>query len=188
MKLIVGLGNPGDTYERTWHNAGFIALDALALTLAADAFMVQKKFNAAIAKATAAKEKIILAKPQTFMNNSGQAVSGLLRFYRLEPTDLWVFHDDIDLPLGKIRISIDASAGGHRGIQSIIDALGSQQFTRFRIGIQPKVPRLIPTERYVLQKINRAARVMLDAAIEQTVAAANLALTKDIRVVMNQFN
>lgn len=188
MKLIVGLGNPGQTYEQTGHNVGFVALDELALALKADAFASRKKFIAVVAELSATKEKIILAKPQTFMNNSGQAVSGLLRFYRLTPADLWVLHDDIDLPLGTIRISVGASAAGHRGVQSIIDSIGSQAFTRFRIGIQPKTPRKIPTEKYVLQKINRTAKVPLGKAIEQTVAAAQLALTEDIRVVMNRYN
>ena len=188
MKLIIGLGNPGPTYARTWHNAGFLALDALNRQLAGGPFKEKKKFEAQLTEVSRSAEKLILTKPQTFMNQSGRAVGVLMRFYRLTPADLWVIHDDIDLPLGSLRISVGASAAGHRGVQSIIAAIGSQEFTRFRIGIQSKKPRKVPTEAYVLKKISLTGTVKLRQAIGETAAAIELALTEDIAAAMNRFN
>ena len=188
MKLIIGLGNPGPTYARTWHNAGFLALDELNRELGGGPFKEKKKFPAMVAEVASDWAPVILAKPQTFMNQSGRAVGALLRFYRLTPDDLWVLHDDLDLPLGSMRVSVGASAAGHRGVQSIIAAIGSQEFTRFRIGIQSKTPRKVPAEAYVLKKISLTGTVKLRQAIGETVSAIELALTKDIAAAMNRFN
>lgn len=136
MKLIVGLGNPGIKYARTKHNAGFIALDELAQKLGAPAWRLEKKFETELAEINTGGEKILLAKPQTFMNLSGEAVRKLMTFYKLTSEELTVVHDDLDLELGTIKISVDSSAGGHNGVQSIIDNLGTQHFKRIRIGIE----------------------------------------------------
>ncbi|MEK7141492.1 MAG: aminoacyl-tRNA hydrolase [Patescibacteria group bacterium] len=133
MKLIVGLGNPGREYESTRHNIGFMIVDKLAHELGG--IDAPWKEDSARKAMVARVGDVILAKPLTFMNNSGLAVGALLRFYKLAPQDLWVLHDDIDLPLGKIRIRERGSAGGHHGIESIIAVVKSDAFVRFRMGI-----------------------------------------------------
>ena len=134
MLLIIGLGNPGKEYEKTRHNIGFVVLNKLMADLELDDWADNKKFRAEIAEGKIDKEKILLFKPQTFMNNSGQSVSAAAKFYKIKPADIWVIHDDLDLPLGKIKIQRDRSSAGHNGVQSIIDALSTQNFVRFRIG------------------------------------------------------
>ena len=112
MKLIIGLGNPGLQYKKTWHNLGFLALDEIADSFDFEKFKLNKKLQAQTAAGKIGQEKVILAKPQTQMNNSGLAVAAILKYYKINPADLIVIHDDIDLPLGKIRITADSSAGG----------------------------------------------------------------------------
>ncbi|MFA6254998.1 MAG: aminoacyl-tRNA hydrolase [Patescibacteria group bacterium] len=190
MKLIVGLGNPGKKYETTWHNVGFLVIDLLKTKQAGEFLSCNKskKFKAEICENNSPEEKIILAKPQTFMNNSGQAVKAIGRFYKIKPENLWVIHDDIDLPLGKIRISQNASAAGHKGVQSIIDEVGTQEFIRFRLGIQPITPLKMPTEKYVLQKIDSESKVIIDEVIEKVLAALEIALAQGVTEAMNEFN
>ncbi len=166
FKIIIGLGNPGPKYKFTRHNAGFIALDALAEQQNA-AWRFNKKFNAE----TAETANAILAKPQTFMNNSGQTARAILDYYKLLPkklgwlakknTDLTgrliIVHDDIDIELGKFKTQSNRSAAGHRGVQSIISRLKTQNFTRVRIGIKHKSLSLghkIPAEKFVLKKFS----------------------------------
>ncbi|MBU1179584.1 aminoacyl-tRNA hydrolase [Patescibacteria group bacterium] len=150
MKLIIGLGNPGQKYEKTRHNVGFMSVDFLQKKIDAPEFKFNKKCKAEISKA----DGIILAKPQTFMNNSGEAVSKLLSFYKIEPEKIIVIHDDLDLELGKLRESKNRGSAGHNGAQSIIDGLGTKNFTRIRIGIG-RPPIKIPPESYVLQKFEK---------------------------------
>jgi peptidyl-tRNA hydrolase, PTH1 family len=133
MKIIVGLGNPGRTYERTRHNAGFMALDELARNLRVDS--TQEKHHALIGKARIDSEEAVLVKPQTFMNDSGRAVAAILRDAYKTISDLIVLHDDLDLPLGSVRVKIGGGHGGHNGLRSIIEYLGSSEFIRVRIGI-----------------------------------------------------
>ena len=157
MKLIIGLGNPGKQYESTRHNAGFIILDELKKSFSLPEFKFNKKFNAETSEGQASDSKIILAKPQTFMNQSGQSVKALLDFYKLEKEQIAVIHDDLDIDFGTVKISSDASAGGHNGIQSIIDNLGTQKFKRVRIGIEGselKKNRLMSGSDFVLQKFS----------------------------------
>jgi len=189
MKLIVGLGNPGKKYQETWHNIGFMAVSQYQASQAGDnlEFKNNKKFKAEVCE-TGAEEKIILAKPQTFMNNSGQAIKKIVNFYKINPQDLWLIHDDIDLPLGKIRISHNSSAAGHKGIQSTIDELGTQEFVRFRIGIKPATPTKVPTEKYVLQKIAKADKVIVAEAIRMVLAAMEVSLAQGLTEAMNEFN
>ncbi len=138
MIVIVGLGNPGKEYEKTKHNIGFLFLDMISTSWKLPAFHLDKDFNAEISKGTYENQDILLVKPQTFMNLSGQAVLAIQQFYKLSPEDFWIVYDELDLPWGKIRIRKEGSSAGHNGIKSIIAALGSEKFHRFRIGIQPE--------------------------------------------------
>jgi len=190
MKLIVGLGNPGKKYESTWHNVGFIIIDHLKGSRPDDYLSCKKstKFQAEICDGEIGEEKIILIKPQTFMNKSGVAVKALANFYKIDTADIWVIHDDIDITLGSIKISQNSSAAGQKGVQSIIDELGTQNFVRFRIGIKPDNESKIPTEDYVLQKIGSEGKVVIDNIGKEVVSAIELALMNGIPAAMNEFN
>ena len=133
MKLIVGLGNPGREYVHTRHNAGFEVMDAIADHVSAD--ISQKKFKALIDKVRIGNESVLLMKPQTYMNNSGEAVRAAMDFYHLTPQDLLVIYDDMDMPVGRLRLRQKGSAGGHNGIKSIIAHIHTQEFDRIRVGI-----------------------------------------------------
>ena len=154
MKLIIALGNPGQQYENTRHNAGFIIADELQKSLGFSEFEKNSKFEALVCEKNLNGEKILLAKPQSFMNKSGQVVKKMLDFFKIPKENLTVLHDDLDIKLGSFKISTDSSAAGHNGVQSILDDLGSQQFKRIRIGIEgaeKKKDRIIPGEVFVLQ-------------------------------------
>jgi peptidyl-tRNA hydrolase, PTH1 family len=135
MKIIVGLGNPGSQYENTRHNIGFAMMDRLQRFFGFPDFSFNKKFNAEISEGIYVSDKIILVKPQTFMNLSGVSVRALIDFYKLTPDDIIVIQDDIDIEIGTYRIAADSRSAGHNGIQNIIDTLGTQKFKRLRIGI-----------------------------------------------------
>lgn len=137
MILIVGLGNPGEKYAHTRHNIGFMVVDELARKISTFNFQfsVDRKSNAEILKIKHGDKDVILAKPQTMMNASGFAVKKLTNFYKLEPSSVWVIHDDLDLPLGKIKIAVGHRSAGHHGIDSIVEHLGTNEFVRFRVGI-----------------------------------------------------
>lgn len=151
MKLVVGLGNPGKEYEKTRHNIGFSVLDLLVNKYNAT-FCENKKFNALEAVINVIGEKVILVKPLTFMNLSGDSVIKYINYYNIDINNLLVIHDDLDMELGKIRIAFDSSSGGHNGIKSIIDNLNSQKFTRLKIGISNN--KCVDTKDYVLSKFN----------------------------------
>lgn len=175
MILIVGLGNPGKKYERTRHNVGFMVLDALAKKLAGE-FKPSAKFNAEIAEATATfpgekkKMRLILAKPRTFMNNSGESVAKLVNFYKFRTEDqVWVVHDDLDIELGTIRIRLDGSSAGQKGIQSIIKKLGTDKFVRFRVGIKPTDKQKKSAEEFVLEKFRPEEKKIIDEQITKVV-------------------
>ncbi|MBI5654450.1 aminoacyl-tRNA hydrolase [Candidatus Uhrbacteria bacterium] len=154
MKLIIGLGNPGKQYARTRHNAGWMALDLLAEKLGAF-FASEQEFKAQIAKHFVADERVILAKPQTFMNLSGQAVSALMNFYKADINDLLVVHDDLDYAPGQMAFMPQGGAAGHNGISSIFELLGRQDFARLRIGIGRPENKEIKTEDWVLGGLNQ---------------------------------
>jgi PTH1 family peptidyl-tRNA hydrolase len=135
MKLIIGLGNPENQYAGTRHNIGFELLDEMRTTWDFPAFEHNKKFNAEITKGKIVGHEALLAKPQTFMNISGDAVRKLLEFYKLSLEDIIVLHDDLDIPLGKFKVATDSSSAGHNGVKSIIEMLGTQKFKRLRVGI-----------------------------------------------------
>jgi PTH1 family peptidyl-tRNA hydrolase len=141
MKLIVGLGNPGKKYENTRHNLGFKVLAAFG------PYRHDKNSNALISKIG---ESIFIL-PQTFMNESGRAVQAVANFYKIDRNEIWVFHDEIDLPLGTIRISFGSSSAGHKGVESIINSINAKDFYRIRMGIMSESKGMIPTEDFVLQ-------------------------------------
>ena len=167
MKLIVGLGNPGKKYEKTRHNAGFILVDMLREAYEFSPWSLSKKFNAEVSEGTIAKEKILLVKPMTFMNNSGQSVGLISKYYSLSPSDILVIHDEKDIPLGTTKIQADRGHAGHNGIKSIIDHLGTKDFTRIRVGIAPEnISRMKDTADYVLGKFGLFERRTLKAVGE----------------------
>lgn len=154
MKAIIGLGNPGKKYQQTRHNIGFAVLDKLAEEFKV-VFTEEKKFTAESATTNFSGTKLFLAKPLTFMNNSGTAVKKILDFFRLNNNNLLIIQDEIDLPLKTLRISKDSSSAGHNGVNSIINQIG-QNFTRLRIGVDNRdTTRPIETENYVLQKFTK---------------------------------
>lgn len=168
--LIVGLGNPGTKYAKTPHNAGFIAIDTIVKNLAPTAtFSENKKLHAMISGVNYNDQKIILAKPTTFMNESGIAVRALLDYYKLPLEDLIILHDEADLPLGTFRESTDRGAAGHNGIKSIIQHLGTKNFKRIRIGINCERPEHMPLDAFVLQPMNEEQLANLQQSILQVI-------------------
>ena len=136
MKLIVGLGNPGKKYEHTRHNVGFIAIDKIAGSFNFEPFAFDKKFNALLSFGNINGEKVLLLKPQTFMNSSGASVRSAMDYYKISSNDLLVIQDELDVAMGEYKTTKDRSSAGHKGIQSIIDALGTKDFIRYRIGME----------------------------------------------------
>lgn len=170
IKLIVGLGNPGEKYKKTRHNIGFILLDSLAQKMGVS-FEFNPAFNAEIAEIKQGKDKIILFKPQTFMNNSGQAVSKIVNYYKIDLENILVIQDEIDLPFGKTKFSTNSSSAGHKGIQSIIDHLGTQDFQRWRFGINQETNPL-PTEIFVLKNFSREEFELIQEFNPETILTA----------------
>ena len=168
MTIIVGLGNPGKKYKDTRHNVGFQIIDEFAEKNNFPEFKFSKKFNALISE----KDNMLLAKPQTFMNESGKAVKKLTetRSLQLQRPGLCVIHDDIDLPLGKIRIAKNRGSAGHKGVESVIKEFGTKDFIRFRIGIQPRFQRGKPknVEKFVLQRFIEEEKKVIKEAIKET--------------------
>ncbi|PIR95962.1 MAG: aminoacyl-tRNA hydrolase [Candidatus Doudnabacteria bacterium CG10_big_fil_rev_8_21_14_0_10_42_18] len=156
MKIVVGLGNPGEKYTNTRHNSGFLAIDDFLKSLNADINPACTKFGSLLVEASLGSEKLFFVKPNTFMNNSGTAVAEIINFYKTDPTkNLLVVHDDKDLPLGTIRATYSSSAAGHNGVQDIIDKLATQNFHRVRIGVESRESRgEMPTEAFVLQNFS----------------------------------
>ena len=172
MKIILALGNPGQQYANTRHNAGFIIADELQKSLVFSEFEKNSKFDALVCEKNLGGEKIILAKPQSFMNNSGQVVRKMLDFFKIPKENLVVLHDDLDIELGSFKVSLDSSAAGHNGVQSIIDNLGSQQFKRIRLGIEgseKKKDRIIPGEVFVLQDFSKEELEIIKKLAEKIV-------------------
>ena len=165
MKLVVGLGNPGGDYRNTYHNIGFCAVDELAARLGLPEFSLDKKSNALISDARIGGDKVIFAKPQTYMNLSGDAVSALMRYYKTELRDILVVYDDIELKKGTVRARLSGSAGTHNGMRDIVAKVGSEGFARVRIGIGLK-PNYMALADYVLSRFSAADKPALDAAIE----------------------
>ena len=165
MKVIVGLGNIGKEYERTRHNVGFMVLDKIAETYDFESFRPEEKFETETSQGKIGGEKIILVKPQTFMNASGRAVQKILNFYKLGTENLIVIHDDLDIALGDYRVAFARNSAGHKGVQSIIDSLSSKDFKRIRIGIK-LADRKIPTEKYVLGNFTKEESATIEKIID----------------------
>jgi len=190
MKLIVGLGNPGTAYSFNRHNIGFLCINHIAKShgIALD----KKQGKARTGKGIIAGIEVLLAKPQTYMNNSGQAVRLLMQKYDLDIDDLIVIHDDIDLPFGKVRLKQNSGAGGHNGIKSIIDYLGTQDFVRIKIGISRPQLEDEPVEDtivdYVLGDFDTEDKPVLDDVIQRTGDAVACLIREDLNTAMNRFN
>ena len=186
MKLIVGLGNPGAEYRETRHNVGFKVIDALV-----DRWRIgdqwREKFDALHMKATVGDEAVIIAKPITFMNLSGQAVSGLAGFYKIEPAEVFIVTDDVALPLGRLRARREGGAGGHNGLKSIIQSLATQAFPRMRVGVGRGDNRRDLAD-HVLGRFEADERDTVSAAVLRAADATEVFLSDGIERVMNAFN
>ena len=173
MKLIVGLGNPGKKYEKTRHNVGFIVLEELhkqLLSFGINDWELSKKFNAYICGCSINGEKIILAKPMTFMNKSGEAVQNIGHYYKMHQKDIIVVHDDKDIMLGEIKIQVNRGPAGHNGIKSIIEFIGTQDFTRVRIGIASENKnKMKDIPKFVLNKFGILEKKKLQANINEAI-------------------
>ena len=177
MKLIIGLGNPGKKYENTRHNLGFLVIDKLAEKIEIDDWKIKKEFNANIAQGNFNNEKITLAKPQTFMNNSGISVKSIVDYYKISNEEILIIHDDIDLELGEIRIQKDRGSAGHNGVQSIIDILGNKNFIRIRLGIKSiDKKKIIETEKLVLQKFSKTEEKTIQETIKKAAGLITAAI------------
>ncbi len=183
--LIVGLGNPGTRYAASRHNVGFCCLERLAVAhnLAFD----KRQKRARVALGTVRGQRVILAQPQTFMNESGRAVVSLAHFYRVPLERLLVVYDDLDLPLGTVRLRPEGGSGGHKGIQSIIKHLGSQNFSRLRIGIGRPPGQMDPAA-YVLQDFSAEEGLLVEETLERAVAAIETWLMEGIEAAMERYN
>ena len=187
MKLIAGLGNPGKEYAKTRHNSGWIAIDRLAETL--NVSISTEKWNALVTKTTVHGEQVILMKPLTYMNESGIAVQQAVHFYHIDPKDILILHDDMDLPVDTVRIREKGSSGGQKGMQSIIDALSTNAIPRVRIGVghsKAGEHDLVPN--WVLSGVPKELQSEYDAAIADAAKAAELWVYEPLDKVMNQCN
>ncbi len=183
--LLVGLGNPGRKYIKNRHNAGFHCLDRLAEAyhLAFDT----KRDKAEVALGRAAGRRVVLVKPQTYMNDSGLSVGALARFYKVEPAQVLVIYDDLDLPQGTLRLRPRGSAGGHRGMLSIMQHLGTREFPRLRVGIG-RPPGRMPPKAYVLQDFGADEWQEMDEVYDRAVAAIESVIVEGVKEAMNRFN
>lgn len=184
MKLIVGLGNPGKEYEGTRHNCGFITLDVLADKLQVE--INQSKFKGLYVKTKYAGEDIILLKPQTYMNLSGESVIQFMNFFKIDKQDILVVYDDLDMPVGKLRLRTSGSAGGHNGIKSIIHHIGGQDFNRIRIGID-RHPYIKVVD-YVLGRFTKEEQANIIEGIDKASDAILMYIEKGFVSAMNQYN
>jgi len=191
VKLIIGLGNPGEKYTNTRHNLGYMVLDELLRKLTSveeTIWQEDKKLNSLIAKI----DGFVLVKPQAFMNRSGLVVVKVANFYKIEVEDIWVVHDDVDLLLGKMKIRIGGAAAGHHGVESIIERLGTDQFVRFRLGIgHPREEvdfKRKPVEDYVLADFDTGEKTKVKQLVKKAVKAIHLTLDEGLEKTMNRFN
>ncbi|PAD03430.1 aminoacyl-tRNA hydrolase [Bacillus velezensis] len=185
MLVIAGLGNPGRTYENTRHNVGFMAIDELSKEWNIE--LNKTKFNGLYGMGFVSGKKVLLVKPLTYMNLSGECLRPLLDYYDADHEDLKVIYDDLDLPTGKIRLRTKGSAGGHNGIKSLIQHLGTPEFDRVRIGIGRPVNGMKVVD-YVLGAFTKEEAPHINDAVSKTVKACEASLTKPFLEVMNEFN
>jgi len=186
VKLIVGLGNPGEEYERTPHNIGFLVVDRIASERGVE--IRNRQCRALTARIQVGDEPVLLAKPETFMNLSGLSVRELVAEYDLKPeADLVVVQDELDFPLGTLRIQTRRSSAGHNGIESIIGALGTQDFLRIRMGVAPE-RKVTDGQSYLLSPFRKGDLTAVDGMIETAVDAVKSILTEGVAAAMNRFN
>ncbi len=183
--LIAGLGNPGAQYRQTRHNAGFMVLDRLAARLGVKFSRLESK--ALVTKADYQGSRLVLVKPHTFMNLSGQPVGSLSRFYKVPREQLLVVYDEVDLPLGTLRIRPGGGSAGHKGITSIIERLGSQDFPRLRLGVS-RPPGRMEAADYVLQEFAASEKELLNVALDAAVDAILIFVSEGLEAAMNKFN
>ena len=184
--LVVGLGNPGIQYENTRHNAGFIMLDALADDLGIK--VDRARFRAYCGEAKLGDKRILLMKPQTFMNNSGEAVREAMQFYKLTPDRVLIMFDDISLPVGGLRVRRNGGAGGQNGVKSIIALCGGEGFPRIKMGIGAKPHPDYDLAAWVLSKFTKDDRKLIDEVAEKAVGAAKLIIDGNIDEAMNRYS
>lgn len=193
MKLIVGLGNPGEKYIGVRHNLGFAVLDELIRkgTTINEQFRINDKLKAEILKTP----DFILAKPQTYMNNSGIAVSAIAKYFKILPEEIIIIHDELDLPFGKIKVRIGGAAAGHHGVESIIDALKTDKFIRVRLGIgnlktlgAEAKKQYIGTEKFVLEPFTHSEQPQIKHLVKQAIKAVEILLEKGLQQAQNQYN
>lgn len=184
--IIAGLGNPGAKYEMTRHNAGFLAIDMLAMKQNKE--IKRLKFHALTCDAEIEGKKCLLMKPQTFMNNSGEAIGEAAKFYKIPPQNIIVLSDDISLDVGKIRIRRKGSAGGHNGLKSIIAHLGSEDFTRVKIGVGKKPNAYMDLADWVLGRFPKELEPQLKEALENADGAISLIVQDKFDRAMNLYN
>jgi PTH1 family peptidyl-tRNA hydrolase len=187
LRLIAGLGNPGPGYARTRHNIGFVLAERLAAGWKAE-WKLERKFSARLATLQRAGQRVILCQPQTFMNESGEAIAALARFYQLPPERLLVMVDDADLPLGQIRLRPEGSSGGHHGLESIEQQLGSRAYPRLRLGIGRRAEDDREITDYVLGRFSAAERLVMAEVVERAAQQVECWLSEGIAQAMNQFN
>jgi PTH1 family peptidyl-tRNA hydrolase len=183
--LIAGLGNPGRLYRHNRHNIGFLFVDKFSEKMGEGPSRLQLK--ALTTKVIYQGRRLILVKPQTYMNLSGQSIGSLVNFYHIPLTNLLIVYDDIDLPWGKLRLRPEGGSGGHRGIKSIIEHVGSQKFLRLRIGISRPPGRMEPTD-YVLQDFSKVELGELEIIFQTAIEACLSIVTEGIEYAMNQYN
>ena len=184
MYAIIGLGNPEKKYDKTRHNIGFDVIDELASQMGVQ--VNTKRHKALCGVGQIGREKVILVKPQTYMNLSGESVRAVMDFYKLDPIkDIIVIADDISLPTGKIRIRAKGSAGGHNGLKSIIAHAGTDQFTRIKVGVGANQGDLV---KHVLGKFSKGEREIVDDAVRNAASASEVIVMYDVQTAMNKFN
>jgi PTH1 family peptidyl-tRNA hydrolase len=185
VALVVGLGNPGREYAQTRHNVGFQIVTRLAETHGLNFSRMQNE--ALVATGRIGDVRVVLAKPQTWMNESGKALGPLARFYKVEIAQLLIIHDDLDIPPGTLRLRSEGSSGGHKGMRSIIERLGRQDFPRLRVGVG-RPPGRMDAADYVLQPFTRDEEILMDGARDRAIAAIECFLAEGIVAAMNRFN
>ena len=196
MKLIVGLGNPGDKYLKTRHNMGFMVMEQFLKDFERvdkTEWVDDKKLKSDMAEIIwqprhGQEEKVILVKPKTYMNNSGLGVQLLTTYYKLLTTDIWIIHDDIDLPLGSMKIRFGGAAAGHHGVESIMEKLGTDKFWRFRMGIGVENHKLKNMDDFVLGEFRGRERGKVKDLIKRGAKAIEMALEEGLTAAMNRFN
>ena len=187
MKVIAGLGNPGAHYANTPHSIGFEVVNAIAQEIGAE-WRASASFKGELATGVFAGQKVLLLKPMTYMNLSGDSVAPVVRYHNATPTDLLVVSDDIDLPVGRLRIRVGGSAGGHNGLKSIIERVGTPAFTRLRVGVGRDAHDRSEVIGHVLGKFDPASRAVMDQVVPAAVKAAAAIISTTPQAAMNAWN